>query len=72
MKLSFQSHEGHTTLTDLSDAEVDAKFAELTRTGHRGFATVAGDEPTGPIKSVDEARRLNADEVFMIAPLQGG
>ncbi len=72
MKLSFQSHEGHTTLTDLSDAQVDAKFAELTRQGFRGFAGKTLEEAAGPIKSVDEARAVDADEVFMIAPLQGG
>lgn len=72
MKLSFQSHEGHTVLEGLSDAEVDAKFAELTKTGHRGFASTGLAEPVGPIKSVDEARAVNADEVYMIAPLAGG
>jgi len=72
MKLSFQSHEGHTTLTDLSDAEVDAKFAELTKTGYRGFAKVGLEDPVGPIKTVDEARAVEADEVYMIAPLAGG
>lgn len=72
MKLSYQSHEGHTTLTDLSDAEVDSKFAELTKQGFRGFAGATLEEASGPIKSVDEARAAQADEVFMIAPLQGG
>lgn len=72
MKLSFQSHEGHTTLTELSDAEVDAKFAELTKQGYRGFASTGLEDPVGPIKSVDEARAVNADEVYMIAPLAGG
>ena len=72
MKLSYQSHEGHTVLTDLSPAEVDSKFAELTRQGFRGFASKDGGEPTGPIATVDEARDAQADEVYMIAPLQGG
>jgi hypothetical protein len=72
MKLSFQSHEGHTVLEDLTDAEVDAKFAELTEKGYRGFASTGLDEPVGPLKSVDEARAAKADEVYMIAPLAGG
>lgn len=72
MRFSFQSHEGHTVLDDLTDTEVDAKFAELTQQGYRGFASTGLDEPVGPLKSVDEARAAKADEVYMIAPLAGG
>lgn len=72
MKLSFQSSQGHTVLDNLTDAEVDAKFAEKTKQGYRGFASTGLADPVGPIKSVDEARAAQADEVYMIAPLVGG
>lgn len=72
MVVSYQSHEGHTTLRDLSEAEVDAKFAELTERGFRGFASTSLAEPVGPLKTADEARKLEAEEIYFIAPLQGG
>ena len=50
----------------------DRILAELTKQGFRGFAGATLEEAAGPIKSVDEARAAEADEVFMIAPLQGG
>jgi hypothetical protein len=72
MVISYQSSEGHTTLTDLSDAEVEKKFRELTRLGFRGFARIDLADPVGPVKSVREVRDLGSEEIYMIAPLAGG
>jgi hypothetical protein len=72
MDISYQSSKGHTTLTGLSDAEVEAKFAEMTAAGFAAFADTKIDEPVGPIRSVAEAHELGAKEIYMTAPLQGG
>lgn len=72
MRISYQSQSGHTVLDNLTDAEVDAKFEEMTRQGYRGFADTGLADPVGPIKSVNEAREAQAEEVYMIAPLVGG
>jgi hypothetical protein len=70
--ISYQSAEGHTTLAGLTDAEVDAKFAELTKEGYRGFASTDLEAPVGPVKSAAEARQMGAAELYMIAPFVGG
>lgn len=74
MKISYQSGEGHTTLEQLSDAEVSAKFTELTSRGFRAFASTDLAEPVGPVKTVEEAFKMDPvpDELYFIAPLQGG
>jgi hypothetical protein len=72
MRLSYQSREGHTVLDNLTDAEVEARFKEMTKQGYRGFASTGLEEPVGPIKTIQEARDVQAEEVYMIAPLVGG
>jgi hypothetical protein len=72
MRIAYQSNKGHTVLDDLTDAEVDAKFTEMTQKGYRGFASTGLEDPVGPIKSVQEARDAQAEEIYMIAPLVGG
>lgn len=71
MVISYQSKEGHTTLTDLSDAEVAQKFRELTSRGFRAFADTRVDEPVGPIKNFGEVP-AQTEELLFIAPLAGG
>jgi hypothetical protein len=72
MKFSYQSVNGHTVLDNLSDAEVEAKFNEMTTQGYRGFAGTGLDDPVGPLKTFEEARAAKAEEIYMIAPLVGG
>lgn len=71
MQLSYQSKEGHTTLTDLSPAEVRTKFDELISYGYAAFADTRVDLPVN-VKSVEEAEELKAREIFFRAPMQGG
>lgn len=71
MKISYQSSEGHTTLTDLTDREVRAKFRELTRSGYRAFAGTGLDDSAGPVKCYEEIPQ-DTEELFFIAPLVGG
>jgi hypothetical protein len=72
MVIKYQSAEGHTILEGLTDLEVTRKFRELTMSGFTAFADTRLAEPVGPIKTVEEARDLGAEELFFIAPLQGG
>lgn len=73
MIISYQDPQaGHKTLTDLTDAEVEEKFRELTSRGFSAFAGTLLDEAVGPIKSVEQARELNAEEIYFTAPMQGG
>lgn len=72
MVISYQSVQGHTTLLKLTDEQVNQKFDELTRQGYRAFADTRVAEPVGPIKTIEEARALNPDELLFVAPLTGG
>jgi hypothetical protein len=72
MRISYQSAQGHTVLDRLTDEEVETKFNELTKQGYRGFASTDLEQPVGPLKTIQEAREAQADEVYMIAPLVGG
>ena len=71
MTISYQSAEGHTVLNDLSDAEVAARFDELTRSGYRAFADTKIDDPVGPIKTLTDVPP-DTQELYFIAPLVGG
>lgn len=72
MILSYQSAEGHTTLTDLTDEQVKEKFEEMTSRGYRGFAGTTLANASGPVRSFEEAAASGATEIYMIAPLIGG
>ena len=72
MVIHYQSQEGHTTLTDLSDEQVREMFTILTVQGFRPFASTSLAEPVGPVKSIDEAEAMGAEELHFIAPMTGG
>lgn len=69
--LIYQSQEGHTELTDLTDAEVRAKFDELVALGLTGFADTRLDLPVN-VRSVDEALEMGAREIFFPGRLKAG
>lgn len=71
VKISYQSAEGHTTLQDLSDAEVRTGFNVLTRQGYRAFAGTSLDVPAGPVRSFKDIPP-GTEEIYFIAPLVGG
>jgi hypothetical protein len=69
--ISYQSHQGHTTLTDLTDQEVEVKFRELTGQRYRAFASTSLAEPVGPFKTLEEVP-ADTKELYFVAPLEGG